>query len=601
MKLTAFLSLLLACSISASAADVLRDSPGATTYHIDPAAGDDSRSGLARDQAWRTFRHLDQLRLAPGDRVEIVAPGELTRTLSLSGAGTAERPIEVRFAPGRYDVRPDDLHREAWQISNTNSDPDTPKAVALHLDAAAHVRISGPGARLVSRGKMIHVCIENSAHIAIDGLAFDYHRPTVSEFKVREADADSAVLEIHRDSAYSVTDGKLIWKGEGWTETGGLGQQLDPTSGRVHRMADPLKGLVFQELRPFVVRATGSHRLKAGHIYQLRNPFRDCAGVFIRRSRDVTWKDVRFHFLHGMGVVSQFSENLTFDTVSVAPDPASGRTTAAWADCFHFSGCRGRIVVKDCVFSGAHDDAINIHGTYLRVVEKLSEKQIKVRFMHPQTFGFLAFNPVDEVAFLHSDTMASYSANRVTAATLDSPKELVLTLDQPIPGELRENDVLENLTWNAEVEIRGCKVSHIPTRGFLLTSSRRMLVQDNEFIATHSSAIQVDADARKWYESGAVHDLTIRRNRFFHCGEPAIAIHPRNSAPNPAFHRNIRILENEFILGGDTAVSASGTTGLHVSGNAIRAVAPLDDTRAIRTRDCGDVTIEGNDYQLLAE
>ncbi|MFZ9937609.1 MAG: right-handed parallel beta-helix repeat-containing protein [Luteolibacter sp.] len=601
MKLTAFLSLLLACSISASAAERLRDSPGSTTYHIDPAAGDDSRSGLARDQAWRTFRHLDQLRLAPGDRVEIVAPGELTRTLSLSGAGTAERPIEVRFAPGRYDVRPDELHREAWQISNTNSDPDTPKAVALHLDAAAHVRISGPGARLVSRGKMIHVCIENSAHIAIDGLAVDYHRPTVSEFKVREADADSAVLEIHRDSAYSVTDGKLVWQGEGWTETGGLGQQLDPASGRVHRMVDPLKGLAFEKLRPLVVRATGRHQLKAGRIYQLRNPFRDCAGVFTRRSRDVTWKDVRFHFLHGMGVVSQFSENLTFDTVSVAPDPASGRTTAAWADCFHFSGCRGRIVVKDCVFSGAHDDAINIHGTYLRIVEKLSDKQIKVRFMHPQTFGFLAFNPGDEVAFLHSDTMASYSANRVTAATLASPKELVLTLDQPIPGELRENDVLENLTWNPEVEIRGCKVSLIPTRGFLLSSSRSMIVEDNEFIATHNSGINVDPDARNWYESGAVHDLTIRRNRFVRCGDPAITIHSRNPAPNPALHRNIRILENEFILRGDTAVSASGTTGLRVSGNIIRAAATLDDDRAIRTRDCADVTIGGNQYPVLAE
>lgn len=602
MKIPAALSIfLLVCSLSAAAAERHRDSPGATTYYIDPAAGDDSRSGLARDQAWRTFHHLGQLRLAPGDRVEIVAPGELTQTLSLSGSGTAERPIEVRFAPGRYDVRPDGLHREAWQISNTNSDPDTPKAVALHVNSASHIRVSGPGARFVARGKMIHVCIEESDRIAIDGLAFDYHRPTVSEFKVSEADADSAVLEIHRDSAYSVTDGKLLWQGEGWTETGGLGQQLDPTSGRVHRMADPLKGLVFEELRPFSVRASGSHRLQAGHIYQLRNPFRDCAGVFIRRSRDVTWKDVRFHFLHGMGVVSQFSENLTFDTVSVAPDPDSGRTTAAWADCFHFSGCRGRIVVEDCVFSGAHDDAINIHGTYLRMVEKLSGKQIKVRFMHPQTFGFMAFNAGDEVGFVHPETMATLANNRVAAATMPDPKELLLTLEQPVPDGLPEDAVLENLAWNAEAEIRGCKVSHIPTRGFLLTSSRRMLVEDNEFIATHSSAIQVDADARKWYESGAVHDLTIRRNRFLHCGEPVIAIQPRNSAPNPAFHRNIRILENEFILGGDNAVGASGTTGLRVSGNTIRAAAPLDDTRAIRTRDCGDLSIEGNDYQLLAE
>ncbi len=585
---------LLACSISVFAADERRVSPGKTTYHIDPAAGDDSRSGLAREEAWRTFHHLDRLRLAPGDRVEIVAPGALTRTLSLSGAGTAESPIEVRFAPGRYDVLPGELHREAWQISNTNSDPDTPKAVALHINSASHVRVSGPGARLVSRGKMIHVCIDGSDHVAIEGLAFDYDRPTVSEFKVREAGADSAVLEIHRDSAYSVRDGALVWQGEGWTETGGLGQELDPASGRVHRVIDPLKGLFFREMERFVVRAEGANRLKAGRIYQLRNPFRDCAGVFTRRSRDISWKDVKFHFLHGMGVVSQFSENLTFDSVSVAPDPASGRTTAAWADCFHFSGCRGKILVRNCVFSGAHDDAINIHGTYLRVVEKLSERQIKVRFMHPQTFGFMAFNPGDEVGFIHSDTMATYSANRVTAATLTDPKELLLTLEQPVPGELRENDVLENVTWTPEAEIRGCKVSHIPTRGFLLTTRRKVVVEDNEFTATHNSAIQVDADARSWFESGGVKDMTIRRNRFLRCGEPAIAIHPRNTAPNPAFHRNIRIIENEFVLRGETAVGAHSTTGLRIANNTIRGTGNGDEAKLFQIRDCGEVIIEEN-------
>ena len=66
-------------------------------------------------------------------------------------------------------------------------------------------------------------------------------------------------------------------------------------------------------------------------------------------------------------------------------------------DGLHVSGCRGRRLVKDCVFSGAHDDAINIHGTYLRVVERLPGRQVKARSMHPQTFGFLAFSPGDEI------------------------------------------------------------------------------------------------------------------------------------------------------------------------------------------------------------
>lgn len=591
------LSTLLSTVASAGAAtDYLEpcdrvSSKGNTIYHIDPSRGDDANAGHAKDMPWKTFHPLNKINLAPGDHVE-VNPGSFDHTLSLTGAGSDASPIEVRFAPGRYDFNPINARREAYQISNTNSDPEGLKAAGMHILGAKHLHITGPGAVIHARGMMIHVCIDGGEDVTIDGLAFDYQRPTVSEFRVRDADKESAVIEIHRDSTYSIEDGKLTWRGEGWNETGGLGQELDPATGRVFRLRNPLNGLKLEELQPFVVRASGRNSLKPGMIYQLRNPFRDCAGVFTRRSRNVVWKDVKFRFMHGMGIVSQFSENLTFDTVAIAPDPASGRTTAAWADCIHLSGCRGKVLVKDCVFSGAHDDAINVHGTYLRVVEKLSDKQIKVRFMHPQTFGFMAFNVGDEVEFVHSDTMASQATNRVTAATMTDPKELLLSFEQPVPDGFRDGDVLENVTWTPEVEIHGCKVSHIPTRGFLLTTRRKVLVEDNEFVATNNSGIEVDADARSWFESGCVKDMTIRRNRFLRCGEPAIDINPRNTAPNPAFHRNIRIEDNFFELRGKIAVAARSTTGLRVSGNKVVSEMNGDAARLIQTSDCADVLID---------
>jgi len=64
----------------------------------------------------------------------------------------------------------------------------------------------------------------------------------------------------------------------------------------------------------------------------------------------------------------------------------------------------------------AHDDAINVHGTHLRIVERLVGRKVKVRFMHPQTFGFMAFNSGDEIEFVRSDSLATYGANRVSAS-----------------------------------------------------------------------------------------------------------------------------------------------------------------------------------------
>jgi hypothetical protein len=316
--------------------------------------------------------------------------------------------------------------------------------------------------------------------------------------------------------------------------------------------------------------------------------------VFVRESKDITWRNVHFRFLHGMGLVHQFSENLTFDSVVVAPDPDSGRTTAAWADGLHVSGCRGRMLVTNCVFSGAHDDAINVHGTYLRMTERLPGNQIKVRFMHRQTYGFPAFRPGDEVAFVHSDSMRDYGLNRVREARLVEPKEMLLTLERPVPEGFRENDVLENVSWTPAVEIRGCKVRHIPTRGFLVSTRRPVLIESNQFFATRMSAILMAADAQKWFESGGVRDVTIRANTFVRCGEPVISLSPENSVANSAVHENVTVRDNRFLLRGTTSVGAKSTKGLRVIGNTLEMERVVDPRSTIVTKDCEDVLVEGN-------
>ena len=123
---------------------------------------------------------------------------------------------------GRYDMFPRHAYREAYQISNTNADPEGQKAVALLFRDAEHVRVSGKGAVFMHRGKMMEVCIDQSREVQIEGLAFDYHRPTVSEYRVEKVGEGFADLVIHKDSKFEVRDGVLHWIGEGWSKTTGL-------------------------------------------------------------------------------------------------------------------------------------------------------------------------------------------------------------------------------------------------------------------------------------------------------------------------------------------------------------------------------------------
>ena len=577
------------------------NSPDNDRYYINPADGNDAHSGLKKEQAWKTFAPVNRLALSCGDRVEILAPGAFNQTLAITGSGSGEAPIRIHFAPGRYDFFPSEALRRKYHISNTNGDPDGDKAIGILFDGAKHVEVSGAGALLVYRGKMIQVCIDGSEDIAVSDLQFDYHRPTVSEFSVTAIDNNHADINVHEDSKYEIEDGRIIWIGEGWHYDTGLAQELDLNTGEVWRREDPLKGLQLEEVKPFRLRATGRHTMTAGRVYQIRDTWRDYAAIFTRRSRDITWKNVRFLFLHGMGLVNQFSENLTFDTVAIAPDKAGGRTCAAWADGIQVSGCRGKLMVKNCTFSGAHDDAINVHGTYLRVLKRISEKQLVVRFMHRQTFGFMAFNQGDEITFVRWDSLKAYGRNTVKAAALRNPKEILLTLERPVPVNLEENDVVENITWTPEVTISGCEVRRIPTRGFLITTPRKVVVEKNRFHRTHMSAILLASDAKDWYESGSVRDMTIRNNTFLYCAEPVILINPENSVPNHSVYRRIRIDSNTFVLRHASAIRAKSTKGLIFRANNIYAGRKLDNAASMQTSDCADIQIKDNRYLPLSE
>jgi len=576
-------------------------SPGNTTYYINPLKGNDDNSGLEHSRAWRTFRRINQMTLSPGDRIYIISPGSFDQTLMLTGKGSAENPVRVHFASGRYDFIPDNIHSKKYNISNTNDSPDSSKVVGILLEHSKNIEISGADAEIVCRGKMIEVCIDSCENISIADLHFDYNRPTVSEFKVIAAGDDYADIQIHKDSKYKIEDGKIIWTGEGWSYDTGLAQELDLQTNEVQRMRDPLVGMKLEEIQPFLVRAHGTHKMKTGRIYQLRDTFRDYAAVFTRGSKNIIWKNVKFHFMHGMGIVCQFSENLTFDSVAISPDSTSGRTTAAWADCMHFSGCKGKLQVKNCIFSGSHDDAINVHGTYLRVVEKISDKQVKVRFMHKQTYGFMAFYPNDEIEFVNHKSYRSYGKNKVKDAILLNPKEILLTFEKSSPSELNLEDVIENVTWTPEVEIRGCTVSRIPTNGFLLSTRRKILVEENEFLSTHMNAILMAIDANNWFESGYVHDITIRNNKFIRCGEPVIRIEPWNSVENNAVYENIRIKNNDFVLRNELIVKAKSTKNLVIAGNTVLAEKKLNNEVSVKVNDCSNVRLGKNNYKLYTK
>ncbi len=161
-----------------------------------------------------------------------------------------------------------------------------------------------------------------------------------------------------------------------------------------------------------------------------------------------------------------------------------------------------------------------------------------------------------------------YAQNVVTEVKRVNDKDILLTLKNAITQSPDSTDVIENITWTPEVWIHHNTIAQIPTRGVLVTTRRKSVIENNVFLRTHNSAISVADDAASWYESGMVNNMLISNNKFNLCGEPVVFIEPENTLDaNPKVHSNIVVARNWFQLQASSAVSVKSTSNIKVTGN----------------------------------
>lgn len=520
---------------------------------------------------------------------------------------------QLVFPQGRYDFWPEKSEQREYFISNTSSEEECPskiKNIGLLFEDMKDLTIEGNGSLFVFHGKMITWSLDRCENIKLQNMAIDFERPSMSEMQLLEVAADHIIAAIHPDSKYAVVDEKLCWYGEGWGVSRYFAILEDTISGTaVYSSWNPVLEGKATELALFKVRIDGrfdNANYKSGQILTLRDPYRDHVGAFVNMSKNIQLENVSMHYMHGLGIVSQFSENLTYRHVNIVP--SRGRTVAAFADGMHFSGCKGVVKIENCRFKGLHDDPVNVHGVYLKITKIHSPTQLTVRFMHGQTYGFPAFYPKDTVAFIHARSLQTRGLAVVKSAGLVSEREMQIELTQPVSKDLSIGDCLENITWTPSLEVRNNRFEQTNTRGLLVTTPRKTLIENNIFYRTGMYGILIAGDAGSWFESGAVNDVLIRNNVFDGCGynfpsnSYAISIEPENheTLPGHWVHRNIRIENNTFKTYETQIVRARSVEKLIFKDNTVEKSTWNDEGTGnapqFKLETCTNVSISDNRY-----
>lgn len=518
----------------------------------------------------------------------------MARALAQIADDGAKGPIVVKLPAGRYDFYPEEAVDRVYYISN--HDQDNPKRVGIALENMQDVTFDGQGSELVFHGRMLPVSLVNSENCTLKNFSIDFETPHITQATVVANDTVAGIIdyELAPWVRYRIQDSTLISQGEGWENTPGYCIAFEPDTRRlVYRSSDvwvKTKGIA--EIAPRRIRATGwrNPQLPAGTVLAMRTWERPAPGIFLSYDTNTVLENIQVHYAEGMGLLAQMSEDITLDGFSVCLRGADdSRYFTTQADATHFSGCKGRIVSKNGLYEGMMDDAINIHGTYLKVRERLDDRTLIGEYMHPQAYGFKWGEAGDSVQFIASRTMElTGRANRIASIeAVDKPvdqgvKQFRIVFEQPLDPAIggSASSGIENLTWTPEVVFEHNVIRNNRARGSLFSTPRKTLVQENEFDHTSGTAILLCGDCNGWYETGACREVLIRRNRFenaltnmFQFTNAVISIYPEIpdlAGQKAYFHSGIVIEENSFDTFDQPILYAKSVDGLVFRNNVIR-------------------------------
>ncbi len=450
--------------------------------------------------------------------------------------------IIINFKKDRYDFHPADAQQREYYISN--HDQDQPKKVGICIEELNNITIDGNGSDFIFHGQMLPIAIVNSSNVTIKNLSIDFENPHIAQVEIIENKGDEGIIfEVEPWVKYRIGEnGYFETYGEGWKYNQNTGIAFEKKSRHIVYNTSDLwidtKDVENLGDRKIYAPNWKDARLLPGTKVAMRTYKRPAPGIFLDHCNDTYINDVNVHYAEGMGLLAQRCNNIELESFNVClrgdDDP---RYFTTQADATHFSQCKGLISSEHSIYEGMMDDAINVHGIYLKVHERIDDFTIRCSYEHYQAWGFAWGDVGDSVCFIKAMTMEMLEERNVIKNIRCQPatdngqqgssisfntnnskgaKEFIITFEKALPEELTKEEAfgIENLSWSPEVIFRHNVVRNNRARGALFSSPLRTICENNIFDHTSGTAILLCGDCNGWYEAGAVRNLTIRKNTF---------------------------------------------------------------------------------------
>lgn len=250
-------------------------------------------------------------------------------------------------------------------------------------------------------------------------------------------------------------------------------------------------------------------KLTVGNYISFQQTKRYVCGFFVESSANTKIENYTIYNGIGMGVIAQNSDCVTIKSMQVRPMEKS--CFSINADATHFVHCRGLIHIYDSYFEGQLDDALNVHGIYLRVEQKCGDKVI-LKFMHPDTLGIDVVKRGYVMEACDPESLIPKKRYTVKTAEMLNIDRLEVTFEENT-DELLPGDDMSEVSYVCDVLFENNVVRNNRARGMLLASAGKTVIKGNTFV-TPGASIKLESNGDYWFESGATKDVLITENEF---------------------------------------------------------------------------------------